>query len=399
MRASLTAAGSVRQSCHRPRTGVPRTRTPWALRATRDRLESPQAEGPERGFLRVSAFRGDHRKAGSYTRATRGLDQGGAMFRHAVQRASRIRSIAVGGVAAAALVVLPGCEQIAGDSPGVSGTCTQPTLLNNAFVANRSVQFDVRVQQDPADERKLWICFRGKAGTAAEGGRISLRPPTATAVTPTTDNESRACELEPGNLITGRHPIDSGSVGGTPYYLDAYGSTQAVWICLEAGGVKQRVIVPAPYTSSHAAALTDPSPPAMQPTALPQPGRNSSSCYEGDYGPSTELVNSHQGNQQVFLYTAQPSATEMHICARLDGTAQGGVDLGVNAAVGEIVRLDQSPDVSRCTVEVITHNDPPMSLKVTPVGQFPPAVCLNGIKYTVVTGSAPPDLVDPQFDD
>jgi hypothetical protein len=134
----------------------------------------------------------------------------------------------------------------------------------------------------------------------------------------------------------------------------------------------------------------------------PEPGLPSSSCYEGDHGPATELVNTDHGQYHVFLFSAQPSATELHLCARVFhvGPNDVGAHLAVNAAVGQIVELQQfpEPDPSPCTVDVITLSLPPVSLRTSPVGQSPQSICLNGTVYRVVTGSVPPPLVDLDLD-
>jgi hypothetical protein len=119
----------------------------------------------------------------------------------------------------------------------------------------------------------------------------------------------------------------------------------------------------------------------------------SSTCYEGQYGPSTELVNTDHGRYHLFLFSAQPSATELHLCARLAdfvGTESAGAHVAVNAGVGQVVRVQPSPDTSPCTENVITLSTPPISIRRSPTGQNPFSICVNGTRYEVATGPLPP---------
>jgi hypothetical protein len=88
---------------------------------------------------------------------------------------------------------------------------------------------------------------------------------------------------------------------------------------------------------------------------------------------------------------------QAHVCARLSGPQSGGVHLGVNAALDQIVRIDQSTDTTPCTQTVVTLSNPPASIKTSPPGQSPPSVCVGGTRFTVVVGPVPP-VVDWDLD-
>lgn len=296
----------------------------------------------------------------------------------------------------AAVIALSGCAEQVG---GISATCTQPETLNDGFFADRSIFFRVSTQTHPTDPRTTWVCFRVKVeGQTDTAGRIDINPTAGTTGSEVTaDTNSRSCAVGPANLVPGPHPIQEGAVLDVPFYFDAYAgdplvTNDGVALCVEVGSIKQRVVVPLPGVQLPAVtARTDPSPPAPQDTTPPPAGKASSSCSGGAYGTPRELINAHLARRDLYLVTAQPNQTELHVCARLSGQQQsGGGRLSVNAAPGQIVRIEQSPDTSPCTQNVVTLSNPPMAIALTPTGQNPPSVCVSGTRYTVVTGPIPP---------
>jgi hypothetical protein len=301
----------------------------------------------------------------------------------------------VGAAALAATAIgMSGC--VGGRSvAGVSETCTQPTTLNDGFFASRSVFFRISTQTDPTDPRTTWICYRVRvSGQPEQAGRIDVNP---------NDTSSLACTTTPGNGIPTPHPIEQGEVLETPFYIDAYAklvpawsasglSGGNVWLCVEAGPVKQRVAIDLGTANDPDLFVnTDPAPPAPQDTTPPPAGKASTSCSAGAYGPATELVNAHLSGRDLFLYTAKPADDELHVCARLSSPqASGGGHLAVKAAASQVVDVQQSTDVTPCTQDVVVLSNPPMAIRTTPVGQTPPSICVNGTRYTIVTGPIPP---------
>jgi hypothetical protein len=305
----------------------------------------------------------------------------------------RIATIVALGVATLALPS-PAAAQLP-SAPGIGETCGDPTFIQEGFLASRTVFFRLRTRPDPADPRTTRICFRVKlAGGVDHAGRIDVRAPGVTAGIPTTDGNSRACATGANNLVPGPHPLEEGTVGTVPFYLDSYASAGVVWLCLEAGSLKQRLVLPLPGVDGPAVTVTrDSDPWQPTPTLEPEAGLPSSSCYEGRHGPATELVNTDHGRHHLFLFTAQPSASELHLCARLAdlvGPNSAGAHLAVNANVGQVVRVEPSADTSSCTVNVVTLSLPPISIRTTPPGHSPVAVCVDETRYAVVTGPVPP---------
>lgn len=314
--------------------------------------------------------------------------------------------LAVAAALAAVTVAAAGCVEFK-TTPGVSNTCSTATATADGFFANRSVYFRVSAQQDPNDPQESWICYRVKVPEQPEqAGRVDVDGTTSTGgARLTTDLQSRACETGPNNALgTLPHPIEEGEVLDTPFYIDAYaralngGWTEdgvggaAAWLCVEAGPVKQRVIAEVgalddPHVTSH----TDPMPGPIQDTTPPPAGKASTSCSAGAYGPATELVNAHLVGNDLFLYTARPVDNELHVCARLSGAqAAGGLHLRVKAATSQVVDIQQSSDTAPCTQDVVTLSTLGLSIRRSPLGQTPPSICVNGTRYTFVTGPLPP---------
>jgi hypothetical protein len=325
-----------------------------------------------------------------------------------LQRGTRGRStrrslarIALGSAAlVGAMFTFSGCIN---DVPHISETCTQPASMADGFLANRTISYRVSTQTSPTDPKTTWICENVHVGDVASdvtARRISIRADAgATVGQVTTDSNSRACASGSNNSVPSPHPIEQGGVGDLSFYLDAYANgTNAAWLCLEAGSVKQRVIVNTPTATTPTVVVNDdPTPSPLQDTTPPPVGKPSSSCYAGAYGPADELINTHTDTRDLFLYTARPSDNELHVCARLSGPQSGGVHLAVNAAADQIVRIEPSPDTTPCTQNVVTLSNPPASIKTTPPGQSPPSVCVDDTRYTVIVGPIPP-VVDWDLD-
>jgi hypothetical protein len=314
--------------------------------------------------------------------------------------------LAVAAALAAVTVAATGCVELK-TVPSVSATCTQPTAMSGGFFANRGVYFRVSAQQDPTDPQESWICYRLKVPDQPEqAGRIDVDGTTSTGgARLTTDLQSRACATGTENALGALpHPIEEGEVLDTPFYIDAYARAgdpawgedgirdTYAWLCVEAGPLKQRVIAEAGRIDDpHVVHNADPTPGAIQDTTPPPAGKASTTCSAGAYGPATELVNAHLIGSDLFLYTARPADDELHVCARLSSAqASGGLHLRVKAATSQVVDIRQSSDTTPCTQDVVTLSNLGLSIRRSPVGQMPPSVCVNGTRYTFVTGPLPP---------
>ena len=123
----------------------------------------------------------------------------------------------------------------------------------------------------------------------------------------------------------------------------------------------------------------------------PQPaGLPSSSCAEAAFGTPNELINAHVNGRDLFLYVARPADNEAHVCARVSGTPSGGGHLSVKAAASQVVDIQQSTDLSPCTEDLVVTSNPAIAIRMSPLGDNPPSICVGGTRYTVVTGPVPP---------
>ena len=313
------------------------------------------------------------------------------------------RSAGIAAVAIAAVLALPGAAGAAGSAPGISDTCTNPVVIQEGFLASGTVFFRLRAQPAP-DPTTLWVCFRAKVGGTDVAGRIDVRSRAITDRLPHFDPaaNSRACSTTPGNQVPGPHPI-AGTIREIPFLVDTYASSTGVWVCLEAGDAKLRLIVPVSGVDNLPLDVTmDSAPAPPQPTMDPQPGLPSSRCYAEAYGSPTELVNTDHGPEHLFVFAAGSPLTQ-HLCVRLHGGPRPtGFDLGVKVDAGAIVTLETSSDLTPCTEDVITLTSPPLiSISHTPSG-VPPSVCISGqglepTRYTirVLSGDPTPVSFDP----
>lgn len=298
----------------------------------------------------------------------------------------------------AVVLAVPGGAAASGSVPGISDTCTNPVVIQEGFLAGRTAFFRLRAQPAP-DPTTLWVCYRAKVGATDVAGRIDVRARAITERLPFTDSNSRACSTTAGNQVPGPHPIE-GAIGPVDFLIDTFASATGVWVCLEAGDTKLRLVVPVSGLDNPLVDVTNDSGPAPpQPTMSPQPGLPSSRCYAGTYGTPIELVNTDHGPEHLFVFAAG-----QHLCVRLHGGPRPtGFDLGVKVDPGAIVKLEQSSDVTPCTTNVLTLENPPLiSIKITPTG-LPPSVCVSGpgvppTRYTIRVLSADPTPVSLDLD-
>jgi len=109
------------------------------------------------------------------------------------------------------------------------------------------------------------VCFRIASPQGSFGGMLAVTPvppgvsvggiglptiPPPTLGTPTTDNHSSYCASPPPgsapNQIVGQHPVSSGTLpNGATWSVDLYtDALTTTWVCLHAGTVDVRVVVP-----------------------------------------------------------------------------------------------------------------------------------------------------------
>ena len=139
---------------------------------------------------------------------------------------------------------------IAGGPPSV--TCQVyggTTIVDNSVEGVRTALWTLVRSTNRVD-----VCFRVEAPGASGGGVISITPvaPSVsvggvgvpTLGVPSVDSNGSACSTTTPNSVPGTHPVTGGTVAGVPYAFDAYSNATAIWVCLQAGVVNDRVVIP-----------------------------------------------------------------------------------------------------------------------------------------------------------
>ena len=292
-----------------------------------------------------------------------------------VGRVSARSRVAICAVAALCAALVPGSASAA----DYSGTCTSPTARVADGYAGGSNYVLFRVQQNPGNPGSTWVCFR----IGSTGGRLDVNGAGVNPGSPTVDETSTACTSTAGNTLPPPHPMLAGFVGPVTFMVDAYASSGSAMVCLEAGGTNRRVYVPVP-------GATTPSVTLFQDTGAPLPpadpgpvGYPSSGCQSGTFGDTTpdQYMNMQVGTAHAWLYTAQPTSTRAHVCARISGpvTFGGALTVDTTGTPGISPVIQQSTtDFTPCTVPLAGTTTPVVTyLAVSPSGANPASVCVQ----------------------
>lgn len=304
----------------------------------------------------------------------------------------------------AAALVIPAAPASAAS---YSNTCGSPTATVADGYAGGSTYVTLRVQPKPTDPNTTWVCYRIANGTSLSvGGRLDVTGGSASPGVPTVDTNSTACSTTTGNVLPPPHPFLAGFVGPVTFSADAYANSGTAWMCLEANGpsvdVKRRVLIPTGGVAAPSVVPNQDAPAPALPAPKPGPaGYPSSSCQAGLVGPSQQHLNAGSAGAHGWLYTAQPSATKLHICARLTGPVTVGGMLTVDATGSPGVSPFQqtsTTDMTPCTF--------PLAGTVTPVvthiatsapGVNPASVCVTvgSTKQRVTVGTSGSPVLTP----
>jgi hypothetical protein len=253
------------------------------------------------------------------------------------------------------------------------------------------------------------ICYRVvSAATGDVGGNISIATPMPQVGTPTTDTNYQACQA------AGSSPLVSGIFLGQPLYLATYSSTNAAWVCLQAGPVQERIV--APVSVSGTPSVTPTSNPAgifVPPPAAGPSGFPSTTCQSSGGTASTQLLDANVGGIQAWLSAWQVSSTQIDVCARIAGPSAAGALITLTAppapslpsGVGLQPVFGTSGSASpACTTVIAQFTAPTFALLSTSApNRVNPAVVCVGLASVVesvtvgVTGSPtlPPPPVVP----
>jgi hypothetical protein len=290
--------------------------------------------------------------------------------------------------------------QVIGGTGTYSNTCTAPAVtVADGYVGSTYVT--LRAQPNPSNAQTEWVCYRvSNPSSGSFGGRLDVTGASTSAGTPTIDSSTSACATTSGNIIPPPHPVLSGTVVSQAFLVDDYATSNQVWVCLTAGGVNDRVVVPLPGASSPQVAnnLDSSPPPLPTPTADPNP---SGTCQGGTAGPYQQFVNMNTAGVQTWLYSSQPDSGTADLCARVQGssTSAGGVLSVSTTGVPGVSPTVGPGSQSACTLPILTLTSPVQaSLSTSPTSSNPATVCVSQgsssyAEQAGVTGSPTPPKV------
>ena len=278
--------------------------------------------------------------------------------------------------------------------PYYSDQCTAPLLtVVDGWVAGTYAR--VRVQQNGGS---TVVCYRVDQGGNLNGGQIVVTPNAATVGLPTTDANDTACSSASGNQVPGPHPLLAASTPFGNLLLDTYLTTgsPAAWICVTAGPVHQRILVP--VSASGVPAITVNNDPIAQQPPAPDAGPAgypSSSCVASGGGGAVQYLDATVGTTHEWLSAWQRNANELDVCARLQGpvTVGGLFTVGLPVSPGGVnvtPVVGVGTDTSPCTFAFGVSSPVSALVATNQPGSNPVMVCAAaaGASLAVTAGAA-----------
>lgn len=269
-----------------------------------------------------------------------------------------------------------------------SQECNNGPVVTDGFSADGTAYTKLRTHDDAATGER-WVCFRVDGGTVHAGGKLIVSDP-ASGVPSVPDDNGAACgaNTDP-NTVPGPHPLVSGEIGPDNAHVEAdvFADGEEAWVCLVAGGVSKRVIVPAAETSG---TRVERDPAAQYAFPAPWPLGPSRFCKDQGGAATVDHLNTDIGTDSghVWLTTWQQSATRAHLCFRAH-TAVGnrGAVITVDTTAGGISpQVGSDASMAPCTVNVVSFTNPvTFFVKASPAGANPASVCVK-VTTTEVRG-------------
>lgn len=283
-----------------------------------------------------------------------------------------------------------------------SDQCTSPliTAVDGWFAGTYA---RVKVQQVG---NSTLVCYRLDQGSTLDGGQLLITASGVSVGLPSIDNSDTACANITGNQVPGPHPLETVTTLVGNFSIDTYlgsGSTTA-WVCLTAGPLHQRIVVPVSETGGPTIVKNDdpvgqqPPAPAAGPAGYP-----SSSCVASGGSAAVQYVDATVGTTHEWLSAWQDGASnQVDVCARLQtgAASEGGLftvsEPSISGGLQVTPVFNVGTDGSACSVVVAGVGQPPtLQLATTPAGSNPATVCASaaGTTFTVTVGaitSSPP---------
>ena len=289
--------------------------------------------------------------------------------------------------------------------PYYSDQCTSPLLtVVDGWVGGTYAR--VRVQQNGTD---TVVCYRLDQGTTLQGGQIVVSPGAVTVGLPTTDTNDTACSSATGNAVPQPHPLVAASTPLGDVRLDTYASTgtPAAWICVTAGPLHERILVPVSAGGVPGVAVN--SDPIAQPAPAPDAGPAgdpSSTCVANGGSSAAQYIDATVGVTHEWLSVWQRSSGELDVCARMQGpVTEGGLVAVTLPVVPGGVQVTPvygvGSDTSACSFAFVVSEPVSLLLATNQPGSTPVVVCAGAagaalavtVGATVTTGPVqPPSL-------
>ncbi|HVF73690.1 MAG TPA: hypothetical protein VM938_01470 [Acidimicrobiales bacterium] len=275
--------------------------------------------------------------------------------------------------------------------PYPSETCAGGTVHEDGFVGSAYTRLH-SVQPSPGTTA---VCFRSEVGGLGIGGKVTFASGnTAAPAVPSTDTSASLCATTSGNAIPPPHPVFSGSLGDpadpttyVPFSADLFASASEGWLCLTAGSVSRRVVVPVPHTGTPPSVTfaTDGTTSRL-PSSTVNTSPTSGACQGATTGSKAEYANLTGAFGRTWLHTWQESATRAHVCIRTQGSATTGgrltIDTTGSGGVSPVFSTSAT-DTSACTLRVAGVDTP----TTAEVRRSASLTDTSGVSFCVVAGS------------
>lgn len=266
-----------------------------------------------------------------------------------------------------------------------SDDCAGGTTVVDGYVGDAFLRLEAR----QVDSRTVWLCARADVGSIGQGAKVVVAAPGGGSPPSVgVDESSFACRSESVNdwplpMFSGVVGDPSNGPASAEYHAFGYLDPDEVWLCARvvtsAASVNRRVVLRAPSGSQppEVSVLLD-EPGAGPPNEAAAPGKSSGTCQNASFG-RTRVLNADIGDAHVWVYSWRQSDTRAHLCARVDGAADFGGRLTVDASGlsdPDLVLETSTGDMSPCTNSLVHHEAPTLDVRYGTAGTTA-SVCVN----------------------
>jgi len=266
--------------------------------------------------------------------------------------------------------------------PVPSDMCTSPTAnLVEGYVGPAYVRLQI---EDSAG--LALVCYRiTSGGLYTMGGALVFESLPVVVSLVTVDSQYQWCSQASGNILPGPHPLAQGPIVGEAFQVDAWANASSAALCLQAGGVQQRVVVQ-PSESGPGAVLLLQDEAAQSPAPAGSLASYPSSTCRNASG-SVQVLDAQSAGETAQAYTWQASGTQLDACVRLFGVVSAGglLALAIPSTPslpnpGVTPTVSTSSNTSACSFVILSLTSPAVAELATssPPGTNPSTICIDG---------------------